>query len=122
MVRGIYFYVVDEEFLHNIDIEKLKKEVGLDIDGIGSLASLRNPKGVYKWAKSKENDGTRPQFNAIVKLLEKGATVETLFGVDYKHRVFDDPEFNKGLDLANKPMTKDDVLSLLKELKKKGDL
>lgn len=98
---------MDEDFLHNIDIDKLGKEVNLDLDGLGSLAEYRNHKGVYKWAKSKGNDGTRPQFNTIVKLLERGATVETLFGVDYteKHSPVKKAslEFIEGLKEANDP-------------------
>jgi Mg-chelatase subunit ChlI len=33
--------------------------------------------------KDKAEGGTRPPFNAIAKLLVQGATVETLFGVEY---------------------------------------
>lgn len=54
----------------------------MNVDEIGALAKLKNSNGVYKWAKSSDNDGTRPSFNAIVRLLRAGATTKTLFGVD----------------------------------------
>lgn len=72
-----------EDFLHQIDLDALKKEVGMNVDEIGALAKLKNSNGVYKWAKTSDNDGTRPSFNAIVRLLRAGATTKTLFGVDY---------------------------------------
>lgn len=80
----IYFYLVKEDFLHKIDLEALKKEVNMNVDEIGALANLKNSNGVYKWAKSSENDGTRPSYNTIIRLIEKGATQKTLFGVDQK--------------------------------------
>ena len=80
----IYFFLVKEDFLHQIDLETLKKEVNMTIDEIGALANLKNSNGVYKWAKNSENDGTRPSFNTIIRLLEKGATQKTLFGVEQK--------------------------------------
>ena len=56
----------------------------MNIDEIGALANLKNSNGVYKWAKSSENDGTRPSYNTIIRLIEKGATQKTLFGVEQK--------------------------------------
>ena len=56
----------------------------MNVDEIGALANLKNSNGVYKWAKSSENDGTRPSYNTIIRLIEKGATQKTLFGVDQK--------------------------------------
>lgn len=103
-----YFYSVDNDFLHKINLELLKKETGLSIEGIGELSQMKNPKGVYNWSKDKANNGTRPSYNAIVRLLENGATVETLFGVDYVRKkpvepsppphVLNDPEFKESLE------------------------
>ena len=53
----------------------------MSAEGIGRFLQMKNPKGVYNWSKEK-SPGTRPSYNAIVRLLQKGATVETLFGVD----------------------------------------
>ena len=71
-----------DEFLHNVDVNALKSELGLDVPDIAELAGI-SENGVYKWSWSKTKNGTRPSFNAIVRMLERGATVETLFGVDY---------------------------------------
>lgn len=74
---------MDNEFLHRINIEALKKELNLDVPSIAKLAGI-SENGVYKWAWPKESNGARPSFNAIIKLLNAGASVETLFGVNYK--------------------------------------
>lgn len=76
---------VKEDFLHKINLETLKKELGMDsAESIGSFVKMKNPKGVYNWAKPQSNHGTRPVYDAAIRLLRAGATVETLFGVDYK--------------------------------------
>lgn len=77
---------MDKEFLHKINLDALQKEVNKSIYDIGILAELKNPKGVYKWAKGSEENGTRPSYNTLVRLLQNGASVETLFGVDYKSK------------------------------------
>lgn len=97
------------DFLHKIDIDKLSKETGLSLDEIASLADIKESRNLGKWNQDKSG-GSRPNFNAIVRLLEKGATVETLFGVDYKPNklvqnsapsippeLSNDPDFQKGL-------------------------
>lgn len=76
------FGFVEDDFLHKIDLKALQKELGMNAEGIGRFLQMKNPKGVYNWSKEK-SPGTRPSYNAIVRLLQKGATVETLFGVDY---------------------------------------
>ena len=72
----------EEELLHNIDLEALKKETNLSLDEIAVLSGISDSKNLGKWSQGKPN-GSRPNYNAIVRLLQKGATVETLFGVDY---------------------------------------
>ena len=71
----------ENKFLHKIDLDILKKETGLTIEELAALADI-GPKVVYKW-QYMHKDGSRPDFNAIVRLFQKGATVETLFGVEY---------------------------------------
>ena len=76
---------MSEDFLHKIDLKVLQKETEIDsAEDIGRFLQMKNPKGVYNWAKNKSVHGTRPSFNDVIRLLKKGATVETLFGVDYK--------------------------------------
>ena len=71
-----------DKFLHDIDVNLLKNELKMDVSDIAKLAEI-SENGVYKWSWDKFKNGTRPSYNAIVRLLQKGATVETLFGVDY---------------------------------------
>lgn len=69
-----------DEFLHDIDINVLKTELNMDVAEIAKLAGI-SENGIYKWSWTKEKQGTRPSFNSVIKLLEKGASTETLFGV-----------------------------------------
>lgn len=123
---------MDNDFLHKIDLETLKKEVGLSIEEIGNLAQLKNPKGVYNWSKDKANNGTRPPYNAVIRLLQKGATVETLFGVEYKGRsvpaeVAGNPEFLAGVehalsDMKARGIIREEVEQAIADMKAKGQL
>ncbi|SHJ26520.1 hypothetical protein SAMN05720471_12412 [Fibrobacter sp. UWP2] len=81
----------ENKFLHKINLETLKKETGKTIEEIAKLVGI-GPKVVYKW-QYMHKDGSRPDFNAVVKLLQAGASVETLFGVDYAdtHRPAPEP-------------------------------
>lgn len=71
-----------DKFLHDIDVNSLKNELKMDVSDIAKLAEI-SENGIYKWSWDKFKNGTRPSYNAIVRLLQKGATVETLFGVNY---------------------------------------
>lgn len=90
------FGFVEDDFLHKIDLKALQKELGMSAEGIGRFLQMKNPKGIYNWSKEK-SPGTRPSYNAIVRLLQKGATVETLFGVDYAatHQPATEPAENR---------------------------
>lgn len=99
-----------KDFLHNINLGDLQKEVNIDsVEGIGTFLQMKNPKGPYNWAKDGATYGTRPSYNDIIRLLRRGATVETLFGVDYKGKTkegqsvprefLDNPEFQEGIKL-----------------------
>ena len=84
---------------------------------------MKNPKGVYNWAKDKDVHGSRPSFNDIIRLLQKGASVKTLFGVERKNsNLTDDQKFQEGLQVAQKPMTRDEVIALFKSMKEKGEI
>jgi len=82
--------------LHKISIEKLSKDTGLPVEEIAKLAGISEARNLGKWAQEKPN-GSRPNYNAIVRLLQKGATVETLFGVDYAatHQPAPEPAENR---------------------------
>lgn len=73
---------IEESFLHEINVDAVLKETGMDLDELCKLINVDN-QSVGRWNKPKSKAGNRPKYNAIVRLLQAGATVETLFGVDY---------------------------------------
>ena len=109
-----------DKFLHKIDLESLKKETGLTIDEIGELVEIKNHKGVYNWAKSQIDHGTRPSFNALVKLLLAGATTKTLFGVDYKPKQAAPAVPSPDFVAAHPDLIEGFQEQLIADLKKKG--
>lgn len=80
MANLLYFINVENEFLHKVNLESLQKETGLSMQGIADLAEVC-VQTVYRWAWDKSRQGNRPSYNAVVRLLEKGASTMTLFGV-----------------------------------------
>lgn len=94
----------------------------MDINGLAELVNV-DVQTVYRWAWDKNKKGNRPKFNAMVRLLQKGATVETLFGVEYTkaHQSFP-KDFQEGMDISKRPMTRDEVIALFKSLKEKGEI
>ena len=97
---------MDNEFLHKIDVRKVSEETGLSLDEIAALSGISDSRNLNKWSKDKSS-GSRPNFNALVNLLLHGATVETLFGVEYKgsknpvpKNIYDNPEFKAGVKMA----------------------
>lgn len=112
----------DEEFLHKIDLDALKKETGLSLDEIALLSGIKESRNLGKWAQGKDKSGSRPNYNAIVRLLQKGATQYTLFGVEPKPSVpenpvkrepfnYKDPEFLESVQNA---------MAYIEECKKRG--
>lgn len=104
-----------EGFLHDINQDRVLYETGLDMNGLCNLLGI-DSQSVGRWDKKKENSGNRPKYNTLIRLLRAGATVETLFGVDYKGKSEEktnipkeflyDPEFREGLKLAIKDILK----------------
>lgn len=104
---------LENKYLQKVNLEALQKETGMSLPELAKLAEI-GPKVIYKWAYM-HKDSSRPTYNALVKLIEKGASVETLFGVEYKGSVkppvlggqlppelANNPEFAVGLDQALK--------------------
>lgn len=103
---------MDNEFLHKISLEILKKETNLTPEEIASLSGITDAKNLGKWSQDKERGGSRPNYNALVRLLEKGATTKTLFGVEqapantlreippHLEKILKNPEFIAGLEAA----------------------
>lgn len=108
-----------EEYLHRVNMDNLVKELNLgSVEAVGAFVGLKNPKGAYYWAKDKASNGTRPSYNAVVKMLDNGATVETLFGVEYDkiHREFIVPSSIQ--DLLNAPEFLAGMKKIIDKLKK----
>lgn len=114
---------VSEPLLHKINLDDLKKETGFStVEEIGAFVGLSNPKGAYNWDKDKEDHGTRPKYNAIIRLLQKGATQKTLFGVEPKQP---NPEKNKPkepIDYKDPQFleTVQNAMAYIEECKKRG--
>lgn len=90
----------------------------MDVPSIAKLAGI-SENGVYKWAWAKDSHGARPPFNAIIKLLQAGASTETLFGVSSKPQQsasVQPPEFVK----VNPEFVEGFREQLLEDLMKKG--
>lgn len=105
---------MENDYLHKISIKKISEDTGLSAEEVAKLAGIKTAKNLGKWAQSKP-DGARPNYNAFVRLFQAGATVETLFGVDYKPKQtapavpspdsrepinFDDPKFQAAVKAA----------------------
>jgi transcriptional regulator with XRE-family HTH domain len=98
---------MENDFLHKINIDSLSRETNLSVEEIANLAGISDAKNIGKWAQGKPN-GSRPNYNAFVRLFQNGATVETLFGVEYACKkpvepappphVLNDPEFKESLE------------------------
>lgn len=87
----------------------------MNISGIGELLQMKNPKGIYNWSKDKADHGTRPSYNAVIRLVEKGATYKTLFGIENEiaivpaesNGMFGTEEFKNGVISALAEMIKE---------------
>lgn len=104
---------LENKFLQRVDLDKLQKETGKTLEQIAELAEVGH-KVIYKWAYM-HKDSSRPSYNTIIKLLECGATVETLFGVEYKAgiKVVEKPIKLTALDVS-------EVLAMASEALKKN--
>lgn len=76
-----YMDGLDNNYLQKVDLKALQRETGMNLVELAKLAEI-GPKVIYKWSYM-HKDSSRPDYNAIVRLIEHGASVETLFGVDY---------------------------------------
>ena len=113
-----YMAELENKFLHAINLDALKKETGMNIEELAALAGV-GPKVVYKWAYM-HKDSSRPDFNAVVRLLQKGATVETLFGVEYNPKKPDTTE-REPIDFKD-PKFLAMVKDALAEMKRDGQI
>lgn len=105
----------ENKFLHAIDLDELKKETGMSLEELASLAEI-GPKVIYKW-QYMHKDSSRPSFNAIVRMLQKGATTKTLFGVESPAASPMSAEIQKILDT---PECREAIAQALIDIKKKG--
>ena len=108
-----------DSFSHKINVDKILEETGFDIKTLCARLGITR-RVVNSWSKSKEDGGSRPDFNAVAVLLEAGATVETLYGVEYKkmHREFIVPHSTQ--DVFSSPEFMTMVNAKIQEIKKKN--
>ena len=117
----------EEGFLHEIDVNKVFIETGLDKNGLCKLLGVGG-QSIDRWGEKKDNNGNRPKYNSIVRLLRAGATTETLFGVSCKPKFPDTPELRTGQQQARKPIDHNDpewqklVKNALAEMKRDGQI
>lgn len=109
---------METEFLHKINVPKLLEETGLDISGLASLLDI-DEQTINRWSKDKSNNGNRPKYNAIVRMLMKGATTETLFGIKSKPKV-ELQKINNVRELIGTPIFQEELVKALEELKSRG--
>jgi hypothetical protein len=122
---------LENKYLQKVNLEALQKETGMSLPELAKLAEI-GPKVIYKWAYM-HKDSSRPTYNALVKLIEKGASVETLFGVEYKGPVkppviggqlppelANNPEFAAGQQRALKDIESKIEARITAKLKAKG--
>ena len=88
---------MEKDFLHKINISKVLEETGLDMSGLSALLDIEE-QTIGRWEKDKAHNGNRPKYNAIIMMLQKGATTKTLFGIDCNPQ----KELNKLLHAATR--------------------
>lgn len=109
--------------MHKISIKKISEDTGLSAEEVAKLAGIKTAKNLGKWAQSKP-DGARPNYNAFVRLFQAGATVETLFGVDYKPKqtapAVPSPDFIAAHPDLLEGLQEQLMTDIMADLKKKG--
>lgn len=117
---------LDNKYLQKVNLEALQKETGMTLAELAKLAEI-GPKVIYKW-RYMHKDSSRPDYNALVRLFQHGATVETLFGVEYKGKpalqlppeIANDPDFIAGRNQALKDIENKIEARITEKLKAKG--
>lgn len=109
---------MENKFLQKVDLDALQKETGMDLKELASLAGI-GPKVIYKWAYM-HKDSSRPDYNAIVRLIERGATVETLFGVAY--RKTDPIQECDDKRIATRSVIREEVVQIISDMRANGEL
>ena len=108
---------LENKYLQKVNLEALQKETGMSLPELAKLAEI-GPKVIYKWAYM-HKDSSRPTYNALVKLIEKGASVETLFGVEYKRNENKESEGQIQLTPSDLSWAFSEAMKLLQEQKDK---
>jgi len=72
---------MDNEFLQSVNLELLQQELGRDIQGVSTLLNV-SAQTIYKWNREKFRGGCRPTYDTIYAMLNNGASLNSLFGID----------------------------------------
>ena len=102
------------------------EETGLNLSGLSELLDIEE-QTINRWEKDKAHKGNRPKYNAIILMLRKGATMNTLFGIDEDQQK-KAPEIHNAEELKiphadaiiNTPEFREELLKALKMLKDEG--
>lgn len=113
-----YMDETENKFLQKVDLDALQKETGMDLKELASLAGI-GPNVIYKWAYM-HKDSSRPDYNAIVRLIERGATVETLFGVAYRKADPIQESDDKRIDTRS--IIREEVVQIISDIRANGEL
>ncbi|SHH25794.1 hypothetical protein SAMN05720766_10976 [Fibrobacter sp. UWH9] len=90
---------MDTNFTAKVNLDLLQKDMDMSQRQIAELVEL-NEKALYKWSYDKDRGGTRPTYDAIKVLLENGASINAIFGIEDKVKlnVVHDDSLNIVLD------------------------
>lgn len=72
---------MENDFLQKVNLNRLQEDTNMSLNQIAELVDI-SPKAVYKWSYAKADGGSRPTYNAIRLLKERGASDEALFGLE----------------------------------------
>ena len=100
---------MEKDYLHKINLARLLSEIEMTKDELAELSGYSRANNLIKWEQSKDKGGTRPSYNTLVKLMQSGASAETLFGVKQSIReenvILTDEElsraFRRAADILN---------------------
>lgn len=73
-----------DNFLQKVNLTLLQKELNMTLQQISEFTGV-SLQTIYKWAWDKERGGSRPVYDTCKLLLDKGASLESMFGVGQSH-------------------------------------
>lgn len=105
---------IDNNFLSKVNLDALQQDLNMDMTAISNKIGV-STQTMYKWNRDKKKGGCRPTYDSIRTLIECGASIETLFGIEYKAgiKIVEKPIKLTALDIS-------EVLAMASEALKKN--